>query len=100
MFIGSKRIGYLAVGRGLRYGRDVDISFGLWPRRAPAQGDIMWRLSGFITWNWPARIYEYVAPSPDVAGSSAAWTGREARLVGIDWSRWPQIHRGFTFIRD
>lgn len=98
MFIGSKKIGYLSIQwGGIWTPRDIEISAGLWPRRNPPEGEIAWRLYFTLAWNWlPDRVYERIALPPCYPGSSAAWTGREVRLVQIRWRDWrPIFWRGY-----
>lgn len=88
-------------GRDFYRARGLQMWFGFWPRPECPEGEIPWRLSGYVSWDWvPPRIYWLVAPAADVPGSSAAWTGRTVAFRGFDWSRWYRPHWGFTYIRD
>lgn len=100
MFIGHCSIGYFYAGYCLYRNRDVEISFGLFPRRRPVpEGEIGVHVSASIAWNWPRGIYQRICWPHEDGLSSYAWTGREVRLVGVDFRYfWRSLRSSVTLI--
>lgn len=87
MIVKFGRLGCVYAGRSIRWDMRCEIALAFWQRRNAPEHEIWWHLVVAVAWNWPTIIYRYVAPPPHVAGSSAAWTGREIGYAALIWPR-------------
>lgn len=104
MLLRHLRIGYLYIGRSFYRDVDVEIALGLLPRVRLHEGEIAWRISASVSWDWapPMRWYArttangHLGPNEYYAGS---WTGLAPVVRRVDWKNlryW--FHFWFNYI--
>lgn len=87
-WIGHRRIGMIGVGVSFMRQRGWGIEIGLWPKRDPEPGEIIWR------WWWSRTMprIQFIYRASEFmwepgAARSELWTGMKHQIVGVEIGR-------------